>query len=115
MPLVLGAVAPHGSMIIPDASDDAGEWGEKPASIQSMSCQFELVPRLIELSPGREKTGSRLVEYSLGGDASFHQLLLALKIRFRIVQLRLCLLHAGTRLLDLSPQRQRIDFRKQVP
>ncbi len=55
-----------------------------------------------------------MIEYGLGRNAPLQQFFLALEIAFGVVQLRLCLLDAGTGLFDLRLQRARVDFRQHV-
>ena len=56
-----------------------------------------------------------MIEYRLRRNPPLQQFFLALEIGLRIIQLRLCLLHAGAGLLDLRLQRSRVDFRQHVP
>ena len=79
-----------------------------------MICQVELTARLVVLSPGAEQSGPRLVEHSLRRDAPLQKLFLALEIGFRVIELRLRLLHAGAGLVDLGLQRSGVDFRQHV-
>ena len=55
-----------------------------------------------------------MIEYRLRRDSSLQQFFLAPEIPFRIIELRLCLLHAGAGLLDLRLQRPRVDFCQHV-
>jgi hypothetical protein len=55
-----------------------------------------------------------LIEYGLRRNPLLQQFFLALEIRLRVIQLRLCLLHAGAGLLDLRLQRPRVYFCQHV-
>src|SRR3984893_15978220 len=69
---------------------------------------------MVELSPGAEQSGLRLVEDRLGRDAPLQELFLALEIGFRVVELRLRLLHPRAGLVYLGLQRARVDFGQHV-
>ena len=58
-----------------DAGDGAGERRQQLASIEVVICQLELTPCLVELRPGAEQCGPRLVEHGLRRDASLQAVL----------------------------------------